>query len=193
MRCSEAVLFLRPWVISRHSAALLSLKIRVDPSAQGPALTWKNRFEELDLSCTTSLCACVCVHVRTVSAQAYVCLSLCVYMSVFAAMHFCFIPSQRARFAVAGCGQCCWYLSDRLCCCAWAVCVWHSFPIQTHCSPPRPFVADVSCQQTGRFAGWWRKSQRAEKQTGRSPDLLGLSVWACKEQRQMYSARLLRK
>lgn len=46
--------------------------------------------------------------------------------------------------------------------CVWAVCARHSFPIQTHCSPPCPFVTDVSCQQTGRLAGWGQKSQRRQ-------------------------------
>lgn len=30
----------------------------------------------------------------------------------------------------------------------------HSSPVKTHRSPPRSFVVDVLCQQTGRLTGW---------------------------------------
>lgn len=113
--------------------------------------------------------------------QAFVC--VCGWVCILS-VHVC---SHASLFhLLTACMFCSWWQwSVLLICgwpvvfCAWVVCMWNSFPIQTHHPPPPgPFVGDVSCQQTGRLVGWWRKSQRAEKQTGRSPALLGICLCA---------------
>lgn len=101
--------------------------------------------------------------------QAFVCvcvLYLCV--CIFAAMHFCFIPAQRACFAVGGCGQCCWYVAARLCLCV--VCVWHSFPIQTHRPPPTPPPSRPFCRRCFMSTNRPARKLVTEEPEGRETD-----------------------
>lgn len=136
-----------------------SFKIRVDLSAWGSSFNWKNRLEELDLSHTTSLSFCVflrkCVHVH-----------ICRRVVLFHPFSACMFWSWWRWSVLLICGR-------PVVFCAWAACVWHSFPIQPHRSHPSliPFVADVSCQQTGRLAQAgdcraWRQRNRREGHPG---------------------------
>lgn len=94
---------------------------------KGPGFSWKNRLEELDLSNTTSACVCLCV----------LCLNKCVFVCVYVYLQPCIFVSSSHNMRACGLRQ--W--SVLMICkrpvvfCAWVVCVWNSFPIQTHRSP----------------------------------------------------------
>lgn len=109
----------------------------------------------------------------TCPAQAYVFLSVCVWAylqpCIFVSSPHSVHALQSMASAADICPAGCVVVRGRYAC-------GIPFPYRLVAPPPRSFVADVSCRQTGRFAGWWGKSQRAEKQTGRSPDLLGPCV-----------------
>lgn len=143
---------------SHYFIALLFPKITVALSAWGSSFNWKNEFEELDLSHTTSECApfsCKCVHV---------------WMCVHAAVRFCFSLSQWICFEVVGCGPADMWWGVF---CMWVEKVWHSFLIALSLIFLSP-IFHVNKQ--ARFTGWWHRSLRAEKRTAWSSDLLRLFV-----------------
>ena len=120
--------------------------LRVTRSAWPSTPSWKNRFEELDHSCTTTLCVCVCMCV---------CVD-CFYTSVSLHMHICsraslFNPPPIVRVwpsvAVVTAADM-WAVF-----CAWAVCVWHSSPIQnpSRCRSTRLFL--LLMQHVNKQAG----------------------------------------